>query len=256
MSNELFSLNGKIALVTGASSGLGYHFSKVLADAGAQIVVAARRKNKLEQLVKDIQKAGGSALAIQMDVTDKDSVDDAFDEIEKELGVVDVLINNAGVAKTQFFTAVEEADWDYTMDTNLKGAWRVGSVCSKRLIAAGKPGSIINLSSILSVGTQTMQSVYAISKAGVSHMTHCMAAELMRYKIRVNAIAPGYFLSEMNEDFFNSEKGQAYIKILPARRLGENEELTGAVLLLASEAGSFITGVVLPVDGGHLVGGR
>jgi len=256
MKDNLFSLDGKIALVTGASSGLGYHFGKVMAKAGAQVVVAARRKEKLEQLVADIETHGGEAVAVQMDVTNKKSVGSAFDKIEKNVGVVEVLINNAGVAQTQFFTDVEEADWDHVMNTNLKGAWRVASVCSNRLIAAGKPGSIINLSSILSLGTQTMQSVYAISKAGVSHMTHCMSAELMRHQIRVNAIAPGYFLSEMNEDFFKSEKGQAYVKTLPARRLGNHEELSGAVLLLASEAGSFITGVVLPVDGGHLVAGR
>lgn len=256
MSAELFSLSGKIALVTGASSGLGYQCAKVLAEAGANVVVAARREAKLEQLVNEIKSSGAQAQALRMDVTSAESVHSAFERIEKELGVVDVLINNAGVADTKFFLEVKETDWDYTMNTNLKGAWRVASECSKRLVKAGQAGSIINITSLLALATQSMQSIYAISKAGVAHMTHSMATELVRYQIRVNAIAPGYFLTEMNEEFFASEKGQAYTKTLPMRRLGKPEELSGAILLLASDAGSYINGVVLPVDGGHLVAGR
>jgi NAD(P)-dependent dehydrogenase (short-subunit alcohol dehydrogenase family) len=253
---ELFSLSGKTALVTGASSGLGHHFAKVMAEAGAHVVAAARRSEKLEQLVNEISSHNAQATAIAMDVTSAESVHSAFDAIEKEIGVVDVLLNNAGVAEPKLFLDVDETDWDYIMETNLKGAWRVASETSKRLVKAGLPGSIINISSLLALATQSMQSIYSISKAGIANMTHSMASELMPYQIRVNAIAPGYFLTEMNEAFFSSEKGKAYIKTLPTRRLGNAEELTGAALLLASDAGSFINGVVLPIDGGHLVAGR
>ena len=256
MIEKLFSLKGKIALVTGASSGLGYHFARVLAAAGAVVVVSARREAKLEKLVKEITSAGGQAIARVMDVRDSDGVMSCFERLEGDVGVIDVLVNNAGISEPEYFLDVDEESWDRVMETNLKGAWRVARACAQQLIAAGKPGSIINIASLLGLATQSMQSTYCISKAGVVHMTRALAAELMRYHIRINAIAPGYFLTEINRDFFASQKGRDYIKTIPARRLGEADELSGPLLLLASEAGSFLNGVVLPVDGGHLVAGR
>jgi NAD(P)-dependent dehydrogenase (short-subunit alcohol dehydrogenase family) len=256
MIDELFSLEGKTALVTGASSGLGHHFSKVLAEAGANVAVAARRKEKLESLAGEIRSNGGNAFAIQMDVTDNDSVMNAFNKIENEMGTIDILINNAGVAQAKFFLDLDEESWDYIMETNLKGAWRVAREMSKRLTDTEKPGCIVNISSLLGTATQSMQTAYAVSKAGLSHMTRSMANELIRFNIRVNALAPGYFESEMTEGFFSTEKGKQYLNSIPAKRLGRVDELTGPLLLLVSDAGSFMTGVVLPVDGGHLVASR
>lgn len=243
-------------MVTGASSGLGYHFAKVLAEAGAIVVVTARRKEKLDKLVDEIAAAAGQAIAMAMDVCENDSVVDCFEKSERDAGVIDVLVNNAGISDPKYFLKVDEESWDKMMETNLKGAWRVARECSQRLVAASQPGSIINIASLLGLATQSMQSTYSISKAGIAHMTRAMAMELTRYHIRVNAIAPGYFLTEMNEDFFASQKGQDYINSIPSRRLGRADELTGPLLLLASDAGSFVTGIVLPVDGGHLVAGR
>jgi len=253
MDNDLFSLNGRVALVTGASSGLGNHFARVLAGAGARVVAGARRAERLDALVDDIAGAGGEALAVTLDVTDGDSVTRAFDAAEQAFGTVDVIVNNAGVADARWFLDIDEDGWDRMLDTNLKGVWRVAREGCRRLVEAGKPGTVVNLSSVLGLGVQSMQSHYSASKAGVAHLTHAMALELGRHGIRVNALAPGYFKTEMNEDFFDSERGQKYIKRTPARRLGRVEELDGPLLLLTSDAGSFVNGVVLPVDGGHLV---
>lgn len=252
MNGELFSLQGRTALVTGASSGLGNHFARVLAEAGARVVVGARRVERLESLVNEIQAAGGEAHAVALDVTDAESVTAAFESAEAVFDTVDVLINNAGVADPKWFVDIDESSWDFMMNTNLKGVWRVARECCRRLIEAGKPGSIVNLSSILGLGVQGMQSHYSASKAAVAHMTHAMASELWRYGIRVNALAPGYFKTEINAAFFDSEKGQQYVKRIPPRRLGTLDELSGPLLLLASDASSYMSGVVLPVDGGHL----
>lgn len=250
---NLFNLNGKIALVTGASSGLGAHFAKTLASAGAKVIVAARRRDKLDKLVQEITKMGGEVMAVTMDVTDMDSIRNAYDEAEKHLGLVDIILSNAGVADSKAFLEIDEDSWDFTMNTNLKGVMRVAQEGCKRLVAAGKPGVVINISSLLGMAFQTLQTSYATSKAAVIHMTRCMASEMMRYNIRVNSIAPGYFKTEMNADFFDTDRGKAYIKTIPARRLGRLDELDGPLLLLASEASSFINGTTLVVDGGHMV---
>ncbi|MCK5425187.1 MAG: glucose 1-dehydrogenase [Emcibacter sp.] len=250
---NLFTLNGKIALVTGASSGLGNHFAKTLANAGAKVVVAARRRDKLDSLVQEITETGGEVIAVTMDVNDMDSIRNAYDEAEKHLGLVDIILNNAGVADSKAFLEIDEESWDFTMDTNLKSVMRVAQEGCKRLVAAKQGGVVINISSLLGMAFQTLQTSYATSKAGVIHMTRCMASEMMRYGIRVNSIAPGYFKTEINADFFETERGQAYIKTIPARRLGRLDELDGPLLLLASEASSFVNGTTLVVDGGHLV---
>lgn len=252
MYESLLSMKGKVALVTGASSGLGAHFAKVLAQAQAQVVVTARRTTKLSQLVADIESHGGKAIAVAMDVTDQASVVSAFDQAEAAFGTVDVLINNAGVADSKGFLKIDEDSWDFVMDTNLKGAWRVAREAAQRLVNKGQPGSIVNISSILGVRVGVGHSTYCISKAGVIQMTKAMALELIRKGIRVNAICPGYFETEMNGDYFQTEAGQAYIAGTPARRLGSLNELDAPLLMLSSDAGSFISGVALPVDGAHL----
>lgn len=254
MRKNIFDLTDHVALVTGASSGLGEHFAQVLADAGARVVVAARRVERLQKLVERIQAAGGSAAAVAIDVTDVDSVTNGFIAAEKCFGTLDLLINNAGVAKPVVFLKSSEDDWDFVMQTNLKAAWRVAREFSARLVAANKPGVVVNIASMLGLGVGYGETLYSVSKAGVVQLTKNMALELMRYNVRVNALCPGYFETELNTDYFHSERGQTYIaKNIPSKRLGQLDELNGPLLLLASGAGSFVNGVALAVDGGHLV---
>lgn len=256
MLESKFSLNGKLALVTGASSGIGAHLSKVLARAGARVAVAARRAERLQQLVSDIQTSGGQAFAVTVDVADANSVAAAFSIIAEQAGVVEVLINNAGVAGEPL--SLEKSspeDWDFVMNTNLRGAWFVAREVSQRLIATGKSGSIVNISSIYGLREGLFKLPYNVSKSAVAQLTKTMAAELSRkkYPIRVNALCPGYFATELNTEFLQSEYGRKYIDKSPPGRLGNLEELDAPLLLLASEAGSFINGALLPVDGGHAI---
>lgn len=254
MADNIFDLTGRIALVTGASSGLGNHFAEYLAEAGAKVICAARRTDRLEALVTRIENAGGQALAVALDVKSTPSVTAAFAEIVRLVGVPDVVVNNAGVATPRDFVKVDDADWDDTMEVNLKGVWRVASAAARLLVERKIPGSIINVSSMLGLGgVQPQLSCYQTSKAGVVALTRSMATELFRYGIRVNALCPGYIKTEMNEKFFDSEAGLQYIARMPQKRLGAPSELRGALVLLASNASSFMTGVALPVDGGHSI---
>ncbi|WP_348675194.1 SDR family oxidoreductase [uncultured Abyssibacter sp.] len=246
-------LDGRTALVTGASSGFGAHFSRVLASAGARVVAAARRVDRLEALVESITEAGGQAMAVPMDVNDPESVTGAFDAIESAWGPVDLLVNNAGVATPSKFVDSTEDQWTFVVDTDLRAVWRVSREASSRLVKAGRPGSIVNIASILGLQQGRNHTLYATAKAGVVQLTKNSAMELWRDGIRVNALCPGYFETELNSDFFQSERGQAYIESTPPRRLGRYPELDVPLLMLASDAGSFITGVALPVDGGHLL---
>lgn len=247
-------MQGKTALVTGASSGMGSHFARVLAEHGAQVVLAARRGDRLEALAEEIRGSGGRVLAVPMDVTSTDSVGAGFDAAERAFGTVNVVSNNAGVADPRLALDIEEAAWDRVLDTNLKGAWRVATEAASRLVRVGLPGSIVNTASILGLRTAMGQSSYAASKAAVLHLTRSLALEWARKKIRVNALCPGYFVTEMTQDFLTTDRGKAYLATTPARRTGEMEELTAPFLLLASDAGSFINGVALPVDGAHSIG--
>ncbi|NUU39356.1 SDR family NAD(P)-dependent oxidoreductase [Pseudomonas sp. C2B4] len=250
-----FSLVGKTVLVTGASSGIGAHLARVASQAGARVVLGARRVERLQQLAQEIRQAGGDALAVALDVTDRDSVEAAFDEAEAVFGVVDVVLNNAGIGNGQSVLDISEADWRAMLSTNLDGVWRVAQCAAQRLSKAKRPGSIINIASILGLRVGVGLSHYCAAKAGVVQLSKSLAMELARYQIRVNAIAPGYFKTEMNDAYFDSEKGLEYIRdMVPMRRLGNLQELEGPFLLLASEAGAFMTGAVLAVDGGHLVG--
>lgn len=252
---DSFSLTGKTVLVTGASSGIGAHLARVASAAGARVVLGARRVERLQQVAEDICQAGGEALVVALDVTDRDSVEAAFDTAEAAFGVVGVVLNNAGIGNGQGVLDISEADWRAMLSTNLDGVWRVAQCAAQRLAKAGQPGSIINIASILGLRVGNGLSHYCAAKAGVVQLSKSLALELARYQIRVNAIAPGYFKTEMNDAYFDSDKGQAYIRdTVPMRRLGSLQELEGPFLLLASEAGAFMTGAVLAVDGGHLVG--
>lgn len=249
-----FSLAGKTVLVTGASSGLGAHFAHLTRQAGARVVLGARRIERLQSLAGALQQDGGETLAVALDVTRRDSVERAFDAAEAHFGSVDIVINNAGIGDPGRFLELGEDDWQRMLSTNLDGVFRVAQCASQRLVKAGRGGSIINIASILGLRTGLGLSHYGTAKAGVVQLTKAMALELARHQIRVNAIAPGYFRTEMNDAYFDSEAGQRYIREqVPLRRLGQLTELNGPLLLLASDAGAFMTGSVLAVDGGHLV---
>lgn len=247
-------LTGKTALVTGASGGLGLHFAKFLAANGASVILTARRRAALDQACGEIRAAGGatggSAEALEMDVSNAELVTAAFASLP---GPLDILINNAGVTATQRAQDLEEAVWDNILDTNLKGAFLVAQAAARGMKAAGRGGAMVNVASILGMRVAGSVSPYAASKAGLIHLTKALALEWARDKIRVNALCPGYIETDLNRDFFASEAGQTLIKRIPQRRLGKPEELDGALMLLCSDAGSYITGSVLAVDGGHLV---
>ncbi len=252
--NEHFSLEGKVALVAGASSGIGAQFAQTLAKAGADVVLGARRADRIQANADKIaDETGRKTLAVSMDVSDRDSVVAAFDKAEAELGTPTIVCNNAGIARPNWALEDSEEDWDITMNTNLKGMWRVGQTAAQRMIKAGIGGSIINTASILGLGVGPQQLTYATSKAGVVQMTRALAIELQRFKIRVNAICPGYFKTEINDQFLESEMGQKMLKRTPARREGKLSELDAPLLMLAGDGSTFVTGVALPVDGAHSV---
>ena len=249
---DRFSLTGHHALVTGASSGLGRHFAGVLSAAGATVTVGARRENALTDTVAQLD--AGRAQAVRLDVTDLASVAQAFAAAETRFGPVTVVINNAGITSTGAALEMTEADWSSVLDTNLRGTWLVAQQAARGMAAHGG-GSIVNIASILGLRVTGGVAPYAVSKAGVVHMTKALALEWARHRIRVNALAPGYIETELNDAFFASDPGKALIRRIPQRRLGELRELDGPLLLLASDAGSFMTGSVVTVDGGHLVSG-
>jgi NAD(P)-dependent dehydrogenase (short-subunit alcohol dehydrogenase family) len=251
--DPLFDVTGKVAWVTGASSGLGAHFAHMLAARGATVVAAARRVDRLEALVRQIEAEGGKAIAVRLDVASADSVAAALEQATGEVGAPDIVVNNAGVAQAKPSLALTEADWRQVLDTNLDGAWRVAQGCARAMIAAKKGGSIVNIASILGLRVATSLLAYATAKAALLQATRALALEWARHGIRVNAIAPGYIETEMNRGFFRTEAGEAMVKRVPQRRIGSPADLDGALLLLASPASAYMTGAVVVVDGGHLV---
>ena len=252
---DLFDLRGTRAVITGASSGLGRHFALTLAKAGADVALAARRADKLAEVVNEVRALGqGKAMAVSMDVMDRASVTAALDDAAAKLGgPVTLLVNNAGVSGTKRPLDYTDEDWDWVVGTNLKGAWVVAQEAARRMIAAKTPGSIINITSILGSRVTGLLSPYAAAKAGLKHMTQALALEFARYDIRVNSIAPGYFITEINEEHLQGEQGDKLRNRIPTRRFGAYENLEGPLLLLASKAGSHMTGSEIVVDGGHMV---
>ncbi len=246
-----FDLKGQVAFVTGASSGLGAHFAQTLADAGAKVVVGARRADRLADLSAAINASGGTAVAVDLDVTDADSVAAAVAFAESEAGPVSILVNNAGIPPRALSLEMDEDEWDSVMDTNLKGAWLMARAVGQQMVAHGQGGRIINIASVLGWRTvaKRVQS-YAVSKAGMISLTETLALELGRYGILVNAIGPGYIKTELNSRFLESESGQRIQKRTTLGRFGDPADLDGALLLLAGPAGAYITGSVIAVDGG------
>jgi NAD(P)-dependent dehydrogenase (short-subunit alcohol dehydrogenase family) len=247
-----FDLAHKVALVTGASGGLGRHFAQTLAKAGAKVALAARRKDQTVAVAAEIEGRGGVAVAVQMDVTDEDSVTGALGEASERLGVITVVVNNSGVTATQTALDLEMQDWDRVFNTNARGAFLVARAAARRMIEAKAGGSIVNVASILGLRVAGRVAPYAASKAALLQLTQALALEWARHGIRVNAIAPGYVETDFNRDFFASEAGMALVNRIPQRRLGRPEELDGPLLLLASDASTYMTGSTLVIDGGHL----
>ena len=245
-------LTGQTALVTGASSGLGRHFAKLLAKHGARVAIGARRMDKLVTLAEEIRAEGGEALLVELDVTDEASVDKAVGQVADAMVGIDILVNNAGIVIAKPALELSVTDWDMTVATNLRGAFLVAQAAAKRMAESGG-GSIVNIASIAGLRTGGHISAYAASKAGLIHLTKNLAVELARSKVRVNALAPGYIETELNADFFASKAGEELIRRIPQRRLGRPEDLDGPLLLLASDASRYMTGTVLVVDGGHSV---
>jgi NAD(P)-dependent dehydrogenase (short-subunit alcohol dehydrogenase family) len=246
-----FDITGQVALVTGASSGIGQHFAEILATAGAKVALAARRADRLAELAREIERSGGECLPLACDVTKRDSIAAAIAAAEAQLGPLSILVNNAGVVVSKPLFEHTEEDWDHVIDTNLKGAWLMARDFAHHLVELKRPGRIINISSVLGFRTIGRVPAYCAAKAGLTHLTHVLAMELARYGILVNALAPGYVETNFNRAFFQTEAGKALIGRIPLKRIGQAPDLDGALLFLASPASAYVTGAVLSVDGGH-----
>lgn len=250
---DLFDIREEVILITGASQGLGRQFARLLAGRGASVVLAARQIGKLQTLEAEIREAGGRAVAVQMDVTDTASIAAALDAAEQKAGPVTVLINNAGIAIEKLAIAQTEADWDAVIGANLKGAYFAATEVARRMIARGQGGNVVNIASVLGLGVLKAVSPYAISKAGIIQATRALALELAPNGIRVNALAPGYIDTDINRDFWLTPAGERLTKKIPQRRVGQESDLDGAILLLASKASAYMTGSTITVDGGFLL---
>jgi len=250
---DMFSLKGRVALVTGASSGLGVQFAKALADNGAAVALVARRADRLKSLKDEIEGKGGRAVAIEADVTDHAAVARTFDAAEKAFGTVTILVNNAGIAHGGRAVEMPPEEWRKVLSTNLDAVFFWAQEAARRLLAARKQGAIVNIASVLGLAVSKGAVAYAAAKAGVVQVTKALAVELAFKGVRVNAIAPGWFVTEMNDDYLSGEAGTAIKREIPMGRFGNPGDLDGALLLLVSDAGSYITGATIVVDGGQVV---
>jgi 3-oxoacyl-[acyl-carrier protein] reductase len=249
----MFGLAGRVALVTGASSGLGARFAEVLAANGAAVALVARRVDRLGEVSSRITAAGGRAITVAADVLDRTAMIRAFDAVEAQFGTVTILINNAGIAHATRAVDMPEEEWRQVLGTNLDAVFFWAQEAAKRMLAAGTPGAIVNIASVLGFGVAKGVVGYTTAKAGVVQLTKALGLELAFKGIRVNAIAPGWFVTEINRDYLASEVGQKTKRDIPIGRFGEDGDLDGALLLLASDAGRFIAGTTIVVDGGQMV---
>ena len=251
--SDIFGLHGRVALVTGASSGLGARFAEVLAENGASVVLAARRADRLAALKARIEKSGGRALVAEADVRDRAAMRAAFDAAEQAFGTVTILVNNAGVVSSGRAVELAEEEWRRILSTNLDAVFFCAQEAARRMLAAGTGGAIVNIASVLGFGVDKGVIAYATAKAGVIQLTKALALELAFKGIRVNAIAPGWIVTELNRDYLQSERGAALKREIPIGRFGEERDLDGPLLLLVSDAGRFITGATIVADGGQMV---
>ena len=250
---RLFDLAGRVALVTGASGGLGARFAEVLAANAAAVALVARREERLAAVKARIEAAGGRAIAIAADVRDAAAIGRSFDAAEAAFGTVTILVNNAGIAHSTRAVELPLAEWRRILDTNLDAVFAWSQESARRMLAAGKPGAIVNIASVLGLGVAKGVVAYATAKAGVVQMTKALGLELAFKGIRVNAIAPGWFVTDLNRTFLTSEAGARITQDIPVGRFGEDGDLDGALLLLVSDAGRFIAGTTIVVDGGQSV---
>jgi 3-oxoacyl-[acyl-carrier protein] reductase len=253
MTPRLFDLTGRVAMVTGASSGLGVRFAEVLAGAGATVALVARRTDRLAAVKARIEKAGGRALAIPADVVDRGAMRKAFDEAQAAFGCVSILVNNAGIAHSTRAVELTEEEWQRVVAINLDAVFFWSQEAARRMLAAGEHGAIINIASVLGFGVAKGTAAYAVAKAGVVQLTRALGLELAFKGVRVNAIAPGWIVTDINRDYLTSEAGAALKREIPVGRFGEERDLDGALLLLASDAGRFMAGTTIVVDGGQMV---
>jgi 3-oxoacyl-[acyl-carrier protein] reductase len=252
--SEMFNLTGRVALVTGASSGLGQQFARALADNGAAVALVARRTDRLLDLQQEIEAAGAKAIAIEADVTDRAAMLAAFDAAEKAFGTVTILVNNAGVAQQSVrATDVTPEEWRRVLSVDLDAVFYWAQEAARRMIAAKKPGAIVNIASVLGFGVSKGTAAYAVAKAAVVQTTKALSVELASRGVRVNAIAPGWFVTEINDTYLESEAGQALKREIPMGRFGNAGDLDGTLLLLVSNAGAYMTGSTVIVDGGQVV---
>jgi len=249
---DIFRLDGQVALVTGASSGLGSRFAEVAAANGASVVLVARRADRLNALKDKIEKSGGRAAIAEADVTDRSATARAFDVAEKAFGTVTLLVNNAGVAHANRAVDMPEEEWRRVLSTNLDAVFFTAQEAAQRMLAAKKKGNIVNVASILGLGVSKGTVAYAVAKAAVIQLTKSLALELAFKGVRVNALAPGFFMTEINHEFLSGE-GAGMTRHIPAGRFGEDGDLDGPFLLLASGAGSFMAGSTIVVDGGQVL---
>jgi 3-oxoacyl-[acyl-carrier protein] reductase len=250
---HIFDLHGKVAMVTGASSGLGLRFAQCLAENGAAVALVARRADRLKALAAQIEKAGGKAIPIEADVRDRAAMAQAFDAAEALLGPVTILVNNAGVAHSGRAVEMPEDEWRRVLSVNLDAVFFCAQEAARRMLAAGKAGAIVNIASVLGLGVGKGAVAYATAKAGVIQLTKAMALELAFKGIRVNAIAPGWFVTDLNREYLAGEAGVKLKREIPIGRFGEEGDLDGPLLLLASDAGRFVTGATIVADGGQIV---